>query len=191
MWRSFIVLALWTPVFAAGQQPDEAVWSALRQNRNVVLIRHAITDPGIGDPPGFVPGKCETQRNLSVSGREDARRIGAAFRARNIPVAEVLSSRWCRCLDTARLAFGRATPAPMLDSIFSDSETAAQDKTRQVLTAMERRPASGNLVLVTHQQNILALTGVAAGAGEVVVAVPQGGKLRVIGRLTVPGGAGR
>jgi broad specificity phosphatase PhoE len=187
MYRIFIALVLSMPALATGQDTDEAVWAALQQGRKVVLIRHAITDPGIGDPPGFVSGKCETQRNLSVRGREDARRIGAAFRARNIPVAEVLSSRWCRCLDTARLAFGRATPAPMLDSIFNDKQVAAEEKVLQVFAAMERRPASGNVVLVTHNQNIQALTGLAVVAGEMVVAVPEGGKFRVIGSLIVPG----
>lgn len=191
MFRIFILLALWMPAFATGQESDEAVWAALQQDRKVVLIRHAITDPGIGDPPGFVPGKCDTQRNLSARGRDDARRIGEAFRARDIPVAEVLSSRWCRCLDTARLAFGRATPAPMLDSIFNDKETAAEEKVRQVFAAMERRPAKGNLVLVTHNQNILALTGLSVAAGEMVVAVPENGAFRVIGRLLVPGAGGR
>lgn len=187
-WIGMLLLCL--PLLAAGQESDEAVWSALQAGRQVVLIRHAITDPGVGDPPGFVAGKCDTQRNLSARGRDDARRIGEAFRARNIPVAEVLSSRWCRCLDTARLAFGRVTPAPMLDSIFSASEAAEREKVRQVFAAMERRPATGNLVLVTHNRNIQSLTGLAVAAGEMVVVVPEGGKFRVIGRLMVPGVGG-
>jgi broad specificity phosphatase PhoE len=130
---------------------------------------------------------CSTQRNLSAQGRSDAKRIGEAFRSRNIPISDVFSSRWCRCLDTANLAFGKATPAPMLDSMFNDREKPAEEKVREVLAVVRRRAPSGNLVLVTHNQNIQALTGVSVGSGEMVVVTPDNGKLRVIGRLNLPG----
>ena len=64
----------------------------------------------IGDPPGFRLGECATQRQLSETGREQAQRIGTWFSARGLAPAEVRSSAWCRCLDTATLAFGRAQP---------------------------------------------------------------------------------
>jgi broad specificity phosphatase PhoE len=184
-----IILLLFTgqAAFAAEKRADEAVWSALESGRHVVLIRHAITESGIGDPPGFVIGDCSTQRNLSAQGRSDAKRIGEAFRSRNIPISDVFSSRWCRCLDTANLAFGKAAPAPMLDSMFNDREKPAEEKVREVLAVVRRRAPSGNLVLVTHNQNIQALTGVSVGSGEMVVVTPDNGKLRVIGRLNLPG----
>lgn len=167
---------------------DDAVWSALKSGRYIVLLRHAVTESGIGDPPGFTLGECSTQRNLSEQGRRDARRIGEAFRRRNIPVSEVFSSRWCRCLDTARLAFGRATPAPILDSIFNDSEKATETKIREVHAMLRHRPATGNLVLVTHNRNIQALTGISPSSGEMVVAEPGPNQtLTVIGRLSLPG----
>jgi broad specificity phosphatase PhoE len=184
--RLFILLLAFTQqALAADNSADEAVWSALKSGHPVVLIRHAITEPGIGDPPGFVHGKCSTQRNLSAQGRLDAKRIGAAFRSRNIPISDVLSSRWCRCLDTASLAFGKATPSPMLDSMFNDREKPADEKVREVFAAVNRRPSSGNLVLVTHNQNIQALTGVSPASGEMVVVTPENGKFRVIGRLNL------
>lgn len=186
--RLFIaLLASMQFAFAADKSDDEAAWSALKSGRHVVLIRHAITESGIGDPPGFKQGDCSTQRNLSAQGRSDAKRIGEAFRSRNIPIADVLSSRWCRCLDTARLAFGRATPAPMLDSMFNDKEKPGEEKVREVHAAISRRPSSGNLILVTHNQNIQALTGVSVASGELVVVNPESGKLRVIGRINLPG----
>jgi broad specificity phosphatase PhoE len=188
IFRLFILLlVVEQAAFAADKSTDDNVWSALQTGQHVVLIRHAITDPGIGDPPGFVIGNCSTQRNLSAQGRSDAKRIGEAFRSRNIPISDVLSSRWCRCLDTANLAFGRATPAPMLDSMFNDNEKPAEEKVREVLSAVRRRPSHGNLVLVTHNQNIQALTGVSVASGEMVVVTPENGKLRVIGRLNIPG----
>lgn len=181
------LLALPALAAHADSVDEEKVWSALRNGAYVVLIRHAVTEPGIGDPPGFEIGKCATQRNLSVQGKADAKRIGDAFRRRAIPISEVLSSRWCRCVDTAMLAFGKATPLPMLDSMFNDREKPADEKIREVFAAIERRPASGNLILVTHNQNIQALTGVSPTPGEmVVVSAAEPGKLKLVGRLDVP-----
>ncbi|HEY0847081.1 MAG TPA: histidine phosphatase family protein [Noviherbaspirillum sp.] len=180
-----LVLLLLKPFIAVGaDEPEDAVWEALKSGRHVVLIRHAITEPGIGDPPGFRVDDCSTQRNLSAEGRRDATRIGEAFRNRAIPVSEVLSSRWCRCIDTARLAFGTVTPVSMLDSMFNDKERPAEEKRREVFERVERRPATGNLVLVTHNRNILALTGISPVSGEIVVVTPDGpGRFRLIGRI--------
>src|SRR5512134_2551970 len=83
---------------------EEVAWNALRAG-GIAIFRHA-NAPGVYDPPGMRLDDCATQRNLDETGREEARRIGAAFRSHAIPVAKVLSSRWCRCMDTARLAFG-------------------------------------------------------------------------------------
>ncbi|GAB3550254.1 hypothetical protein GCM10027343_33140 [Noviherbaspirillum agri] len=183
-----LLLAIRLQDTAAQDAEEEAVWSALKNGGHVVLIRHAVTEPRIGDPPGFRLGDCRTQRNLSAQGREDARRIGEAFRSRAIPVSDVLSSRWCRCLDTARLAFGRATPATMLDSMFNDDDARRnEEKIRAVKAAVARRSASGNLVLVTHNVNIRALTGVSPSSGEMVVVLPAAdGEMKVVGRLHVP-----
>jgi len=82
---------------------DEAIWTLLKSGGQVVIMRHAATVPNVPDTLG---SGCATQRNLSEAGREDARRIGAAFRARGIAVEDVRASVWCRCMDTARLAFG-------------------------------------------------------------------------------------
>lgn len=185
---SLLALLFAHGVLAAGKAADDAVWSALKSGRHVVLIRHAVTESGVGDPPGFRHGDCSTQRNLSAQGRIDAKRIGEAFRNRAIPVADVLSSRWCRCLETANLAFGRATPATMLDSMFNDREKPAEEKIREVFAAVAGRSASGNLVLVTHNQNIQALTGISPASGEMIVVRPdQPGKFKLVGRLSPAG----
>jgi phosphohistidine phosphatase SixA len=148
-----------------------------------VLIRHASTVAGLGDPPGFRLENCATQRNLSDAGRAEARRIGAAFRRHGIPVDRVLSSRWCRCLETARLAFGRVEPWPALDSFFDDRRREP-DQTHAVLTVMAEPLGGGNLILVTHQVNITALTGIVPTTGELIVLTPQaGGTVRTTGRI--------
>lgn len=173
-----------TPADAREEAPAAArVWRLLEGGGHVVLLRHAATEPGLGDPPGFRLGECSTQRNLSAAGREEARRLGAAFRARGVPVGRVLSSRWCRCLDTARLAFGKAEGWPPLDSFFDDRDREP-DQTAAIRRLLAQRPTDGNLVLVTHQVNITALTGVVPGPGELVVLAPRGdGTFAVVGRI--------
>src|SRR6059058_1594518 len=105
--RAFLSMLL-VPVCGAGAAPaDEALWALLRGGGQVVLVRHALTDPGVGDPPGFDLDQCSTQRNLSEAGRREAEKLGQVLRAHDVPVAAVLTSPWCRCRETARLAFGR------------------------------------------------------------------------------------
>ena len=104
-------LALAAPRLAAA---DEALWALLRAGGQVIVMRHAATDRSLGDPPGFRLGDCSTQRNLSEEGRAQARRMGAAFASGGVPIGRVLSSQWCRCLETARLAL--APPSPGLRS---------------------------------------------------------------------------
>ena len=172
------------PARAAAFARSADVWRLLRGGGHVILMRHAATVPGIGDPPGFALAQCSTQRNLSQAGRADARKIGQALQAHGIPLAAVLSSRWCRCLDTARLAFGRVEPAPMLDSMFRDAADAGAQKVRQVRAYLGMLKAAGNTVLVTHDVNIRALVGQSVAQGEMVVAaVEPGGALRVVALL--------
>lgn len=170
---------------------DDALWELLKAGGHVVVIRHASTDPGVGDPPGYRLGDCATQRNLSAAGREEARRIGEAFRGRGIPIGQVLSSRWCRCVETARLAFGSMEPWTPLDSVFGNRQREPQ-QTQEVRARVTERPAAGNLILVTHGANIAALTGISPAQGEMVVLTPQGnGTFRVAGRLAPAGTSSR
>ena len=181
-----------SPAIAADRASQDNLWSSLKSGKYIVLIRHAQTEAGTGDPSGFTVDDCSTQRNLSAKGRADAKRIGDAFRSRQIPIADVLSSRWCRCLDTAQLAFGRVTPAPMLDSMFNDpNQNSDEKKVREVFVAAARHmgSGSGNLIFVTHAWNIQALAGVSPSSGEMVVVTLDGpDKFKVIGRLDVSGG---
>src|SRR5512137_714544 len=133
----------------AAELPGDLL-AALRQGGHALLIRHAQTEPGVGDPPGLRLDDCRTQRNLSTAGREQARAIGEALRARGIPVAEVRSSQWCRCLDTARLAFAGHAPVrawPALDSFFDD-RSVEPDRTRELRAAIAAVPSVANVVWV-------------------------------------------
>jgi broad specificity phosphatase PhoE len=158
---------------------SEALWTVLKDGGQVVLIRHAITTPGVGDPDGMQLDDCRTQRNLTDEGRQHARQVGAAFRARGIPVERVLTSPWCRCIETAQLAFGKAGRSDALGNLFGRYE----NRERQVaqLRKIASEAPKANLVLVTHGSTIAALTGISPGTGEMVV-LSRG---KVAGRLAV------
>ncbi|MEO6565876.1 MAG: histidine phosphatase family protein [Casimicrobiaceae bacterium] len=178
-----LLAALVLPLHAAA---DPSAWALLREGGKVVLIRHAATDPGVGDPIGFRLDTCSTQRNLSPAGRKEAELLGAAFRAQRVPVARVLVSPWCRCLDTARIAFGGGTPEPALGNLFTHSQnTAHQQAAFKLLASAPLR--DGNLILVTHGATIAAFTGINPGTAEAVIGnLDKDGHFVVAGRITVP-----
>jgi broad specificity phosphatase PhoE len=169
----------------AAHADDEApVWQALRSGGSALLMRHAQTEPGIGDPPGLRLGDCRTQRNLSAAGRAQAQHFGERLRAGGVRIDELRSSQWCRCLDTARLAFPALPVQPFapLNSFFDDRRTEPEQTAavRRYLATLGARTA----LLVTHQVNISALTGEFAAMGDaIVVRAAADGALRVLGRL--------
>ena len=136
----------------------------------VVVMRHALA-PGTFDPPGFVAGVCSTQRNLDDAGRAQARAIGAWYREHRLVPTAVRSSAWCRCLDTAQLAFGRTQAWAPLDSLLRDTAPRIVRPTalRAELARRARASAPGFEVWVTHQVNITALVGGFADAGDAVL----------------------
>lgn len=181
-----ILCSLVVPLEAAWAETPASTatgWNLLKQGGRVALIRHAMA-PGVGDPPQFNIEDCATQRNLSQQGRSQASKLGEAFRKHRIPIERVLSSRWCRCLETARLAFGQAEPFDALNSFFRhpERETIQTQTMRQFIKSW--KVAHSNLVLVTHQVNITALVEVYPSQGEIIVARPQpDGSLVVEARL--------
>ena len=180
----------WLALAAAGAadlvraQPPDPFWRLLRDGGCVVLMRHAQTEPGVGDPPNFNVNQCSTQRNLSAEGREQARRTGAAFQREGIRLDEVRSSAWCRCVDTAMLAFKKNTVWSPLNAFVSPDDR--DEQTREVLDAVQGWPTARNLALVTHHINVAALTGQTPAMGEILLTRPgrdgSGTQLRVVAR---------
>jgi broad specificity phosphatase PhoE len=159
---------------------EPVLWQALREGRAVALLRHAEA-PGTGDPAGFRLEDCATQRNLSPAGRAQAARLGERLLANGISRAEIRSSQWCRCRDTAAaLGLGPVLDAPVLNSFF-DSPQAAAAQTAALRRLIDDLPDSRPAILVTHQVNITALTGIYPRSGEVVVVARRGHT--VLGRL--------
>jgi phosphohistidine phosphatase SixA len=160
-------------IFNATASPAADIEALLRQGGCAVLLRHAATDPGVGDPPEFKLGQCSTQRNLSAAGQADSRRIGAWFASRQLKPRAVLTSAWCRCQHTADLAFGTHTDWPALNSTFND-RLQQTDQSAKVRQALLKIPARQFEVWVTHQVNISALTGEGPAMGEAFILNQQG-----------------
>lgn len=160
---------------------DERVWEALKQGGKVILLRHAHVDirEGIGR---LAPGNCAAEVNLSVRGVEQAKRIGDAFRAHGISVGEVLSSPFCRCIDTGKLAFGRATPVQYLlpPGVVSDSQAKSNDE--RVMQDILKYHGPSNLVMITHDLNIANVVLEPAVMGEFFVVQTNGADFDVIGK---------
>ncbi len=183
--REFLALAAGVAI-SGRAQASEALWTALRSGEAVALLRHALA-PGVGDPPGFKLGDCSTQRNLSAAGRAQAEAIGNLFRANGIAAAQVYSSQWCRCLDTARLLrLGAVVPLELLNSLFGDRSDGPA-RSAALLSWLRQHPASGAVVLVTHQVNISALSGQFTGSGEMIIVRAHADRHgEVMGRISTP-----
>lgn len=175
-------LSAW-PAQAAADKAHAELAQLWRREGGALIVRHAVTESGLGDPPGFVLGQCSTQRNLSDTGRQASRAMGTWMQAQQIKPDAVLSSQWCRCQDTARFAFGAYEDWPALNSTFDgQGDPAAQQKAlRARLQAM---PKGQREVWVTHQVIMTALTGAYPEMGEGFL-VDRQGRLLARGRLAV------
>jgi phosphohistidine phosphatase SixA len=152
----------------SGQTTEASLWKLLQKPDHFAMLRHALA-PGIGDPADFTLGDCSTQRNLSEAGRSQARRIGERFRANGIEQADVYTSQWCRCRDTAELlGLGPVKELPALNSFFRNFERETR-QTAELAGWLEERDPDKPLLLVTHQVNITAMTGVFPDSGELVI----------------------
>ena len=160
----FITLLLVTEAFARSEL------EIIKKNisANVIFLRHALA-PGVGDPENFMKEDCSTQRNLNDKGRLQARLIGNYLRSTNLKFSQILTSEWCRCIDTAKeLNLGQWTTFSGLNSFFQEYE-----KKDQVMNKLQKKLDSlgySDLALfVTHQVVISEQTGIVPRSGEMVL----------------------
>ena len=160
----FITLLLVTETFARSEL------EIIKKNisANVIFLRHALA-PGVGDPENFIKEDCSTQRNLNDKGRLQARLIGNYLRSTNLKFSQILTSEWCRCIDTAKeLNLGQWTTFSGLNSFFKEYE-----KKDQVMNKLQKKLDSlgySDLALfVTHQVVISEQTGIVPRSGEMVL----------------------
>jgi hypothetical protein len=172
-------LALASLPVVAGAEAE----ALLRAGGVVIGIRHSLA-PGTFDPPGFRLDDCRTQRNLNDEGRAQARRLGQWFRERGLVPESVRTSPWCRCVDTAELAFGSARPWTALGSPVGSSESVQADKLAQLsraLAQVARRPGRFE-AWVTHMFVLRDLAGVSVSVGVGLVLAPRDGRLSGLAR---------
>ena len=179
-------LALWLVIAPMAAVADERdAWAALVGGAHVALVRHGNAPPGYGDPPGFKIDDCATQRNLDERGRAQARAVGEAFRQHGVSVDKILSSPWCRCLETARLM--------ALGPVESVMAVASSDRSPERLVVLKQMVADwrgpGTLVLVTHAFTVQSLVGFLPEQAETVVVRPKAGDqvgIDLVGRVFAP-----
>jgi phosphohistidine phosphatase SixA len=164
----------------------------LRRGGVILVIRHAATDFSKPDQDPVDLKDCRTQRNLSAEGRRDAKRIGQGARRLQLRIGAVLSSPFCRTLETARLAFGRATVSlALLNTITAEHDAAWRRQVRAARRLFASKPAAGRItVLVTHGSVVGDVTGLTLQEGETLVFRPLGGvRFRLLGRIVPRGWA--
>ncbi len=148
---------------------NENIVEILKKGGNIIFIRHAIA-PGNGDPQNFDISNCSTQRNLSKDGELQALKIGKFFKENEIKLTKVLSSEWCRCKDTAKIAFGNYETKNFLNSFYD--ERFSKNKDKQILDFQKfirNWNKAGNLVLVTHYIVISEILDLTTSSGEIVI----------------------
>ena len=161
---------------------------ALAKGGYVILLRHTATEHVAPDPAFFDLHDCETQRNLSEQGRQQARKLGESFEKLGIEVGEVLASPYCRCTDTGELAFGRAKTSELL-SVFDRLPPLQKDERGAAIRRMLATPpaaAGTNTVLITHTGTLLYSFGLDTkpeGIAHVFQPGPVPGLSQYVGRV--------
>ena len=157
--------------------------AALKAGGHYGLMRHAKA-PGRSDPDGFRLGDCATQRNLDAGGRAQAAAVGAGLRRAGVTIFKLYASRWCRGMETAELlAVGDVEPLDVLNSFHRAPEREVE-QTKHLRALVSQPIATPSVLLVTHHDNIVALTRIVTREGEIVVVKPLGGgKFEIAGRI--------
>ena len=161
-----ILLSLTTPIKA---ELNKNLLNQLEDGEKLIFIRHAYA-PGSGDPNNFNLNDCSTQRNLNKEGREQAKLIGEFFKKNEIKIDKVISSEWCRCKETAKIAFKNFSTNNFLNSFYSSKYEKNKDRQIKMLNDYVKNFKSDkNLIFVTHFVLISEVLNYAPSSGEIVV----------------------
>ena len=174
-----IFISLTPPVKA---DLNKKLINQLEEGGKLIFIRHAYA-PGSGDPDNFNLNDCSTQRNLSKEGQRQAEYIGEFFRNNKVKIDKVLSSEWCRCKETAKIAFKNFSTNSFLNSFYSSKFAKNKDKQVKALKEyIKKFKSDKNLVLVTHYVLISEILNYGPSSGEIVVSNKN---LNIIGSLEI------
>ena len=174
-----IFISLTTPIKA---DLYKNLINQLEDGGKLIFIRHAYA-PGNGDPAGFNLNDCSTQRNLSDDGRKQAQRIGEFFTKNKIEIDKVLSSEWCRCKETAKIAFKNYSTNSFLNSFYSSKFSKNKDKQVKAFNYyIKNLESKKNLIFVTHYVFISEVLNYGPSSGEIVVSDKN---LNMIGSIEI------
>ena len=148
---------------------NENLINKLKEGGKLIFIRHAIA-PGGGDPKNFDINECNTQRNLDNNGKAQAKEIGNYFSRNKILIDKIISSEWCRCKETALLAFNKFETKSFLNSFYSSKFIKNKDQQMKELKMyIKNWKSKKNLVLVTHYVVISEIFDYSPSSGEIVI----------------------
>tara|TARA_B100000965_G_scaffold343056_1_gene312554 strand:+ start:398 stop:946 length:549 start_codon:yes stop_codon:yes gene_type:complete len=152
----------------------------LKEGKKIIFIRHAIA-PGGGDPENFNLKDCSTQRNLNQKGINQSKKIGLFFKKNKIKIDKVLSSQWCRCKDTAKIAFKNFETFKALNSFYDQRFAENEDKQiKNLKRYIQNWNSDKNLVLVTHFVVISSVLNIGVSSGEIIISDKN---FNIIGRI--------
>ena len=174
-----IFISLTTSIKA---ESDTKIINQLAEGGNFIFIRHAYA-PGSGDPINFNLNDCSSQRNLNEEGKLQAKEIGNFFKKNNINIEKIYSSEWCRCIETANIAFGEFTTKTFLNSFYSPK--FQKNKKQQMIKLkkyVKKFRGDKNLIFVTHYVVISEALNYSSSSGEIVVFDK---KFNIIGNIIV------
>ena len=167
---------------------DDAMWALLKKPGHIVLLRHANAPGSTPEPYGIDLKNCAIQRSLDDAGRAQARRVGEAFRKHGITHVRLVSSQFCRALETAKLTgLGPVAQLPALNQVFLADLSGMRETAEKTGQFMKTIPAKQLTMLVSHVSNIQSIAGVNLSSGEMaVVHIDAAGAVAVDGRIMVP-----
>jgi phosphohistidine phosphatase SixA len=182
------LIALVVLLAPAARADDNALWALLKQPGHVVLLRHSNAPGATPEPYGINLKDCSIQRSLDDAGRAQARRNGDAFRKHGITRVRLVSSQFCRALETAKLTrLGPVAELPALNQVFLTDLSGMHETAEKTRNFMKTIPAKQLAMLVSHVSNIQSIAGVNLSSGEMaVVHLDASGAIVVDGRIMVP-----
>jgi phosphohistidine phosphatase SixA len=183
----FLLISMLFTIFPANstETSKEAIIEMLRHGGYVLYVRHGVTNHEQSDSDLSDLNNCQTQRNLSAQGKTESAELGKAIQQAGIKLSTVLSSPYCRCVDTAQTAFGQVDIAPSLRATFNENEQT----TKQLLVYLGKQltevpPEGTNSVLVSHSANLREVTGIwPKPEGVVHIFKPNGQSYQHIGKI--------
>ena len=169
MKKVYLILFIGLFILEDNVYSSDLILNSLKEGKKIIFIRHAIA-PGNGDPDNFNINDCETQRNLSEEGVEQSKNIGIFFEENKIKIDKILSSEWCRCKDTAKIAFNNFETFDSLNSFYDEKFAQNEDIQIQNLKKyIKSWKSDKNLILVTHFVVISSILNVGISSGEMII----------------------